>query len=73
MRKKIAAGNWKMNTTLDEGLKLASKVVHMAKDESLSETTIILSVPYTHIESIKKTIGNTTNVFIAAQTCHQEL
>ena len=73
MRKKIAAGNWKMNTTLDEGLKLASEVVHMAKDESLSETTIIMSVPYTHIESIKKTIGNATNVFIAAQNCHQEL
>jgi len=73
MRKKIAAGNWKMNTTLNEGLKLASEVVHMAKDESLSETTIIMSVPYTHIESIKKTIGNATNVFIAAQNCHQEV
>ena len=44
MRKKIAAGNWKMNTTLDEGLKLASEVVHLAKDESLSETTIIIAV-----------------------------
>jgi triosephosphate isomerase len=73
MRKKIAAGNWKMNTTLDEGLKLASEVVHMAKDESLSDTTIIISVPFTHLGSVKKIIGSATNVFIAAQNCHQEV
>ena len=73
MRKKIAAGNWKMNTTLKEGLKLASEIVHMSQNESLSDTTIIVSVPYTHIESIKKTIGHTKNVFIAAQNCHQKV
>ncbi|OUW37932.1 MAG: triose-phosphate isomerase [Flavobacteriaceae bacterium TMED184] len=73
MRKKIAAGNWKMNTTLNEGLKLASQVVHMSQDESLSDMIIIISVPYTHIESIKKTIVDTKNVFISAQNCHQKV
>ena len=73
MRKKIAAGNWKMNTTLEEGLKLASEVVHMAGDGLLSDTTVIMSVPYTHLQSIKKIIGSATNVLIAAQNCHQEV
>lgn len=73
MRKKIAAGNWKMNTTPEEGLKLASQVVHMAQDESISDTTIIMSVPYTHLESIKKIISPTKNILIAAQNCHQEV
>ena len=73
MRKKIIAGNWKMNTTLDEGLKLASEVVHMAEDGLLSDTTVIMSVPYTHLQSIKKIIGSATNVLIAAQNCHQEV
>ena len=73
MRKKITAGNWKMNTTPDEGLKLASQVVHLAQDESISDTTIIMSVPYTHIEKIKKIISPTKNILIAAQNCHQEV
>ena len=73
MRKKIVAGNWKMNTTPEEGLKLASQVIHMAQDESLSDTTIIMSVPFTHIESIKKIIPPTKNILIAAQNCHKEV
>lgn len=73
MRKKITAGNWKMNTTPDEGLKLASQVVHLAQDESISDTTIIMSVPYTHIEKIKKIISPTKNILIAAQNCHHEV
>ena len=39
MRKKIVAGNWKMNKTLEEGLALASEVVNMVKDEVKKETT----------------------------------
>ena len=33
MRKKIVAGNWKMNCTLSEAQKLASEVVNIQKDD----------------------------------------
>ena len=32
MRKYIVAGNWKMNTTVPEGVELAKAVVEKAKD-----------------------------------------
>ena len=32
MRKKIVAGNWKLNNTMDEGLKLTSEIVNMIND-----------------------------------------
>ena len=32
MRKYIVAGNWKMNTTVPEGVQLAKEVVEKAKD-----------------------------------------
>jgi len=35
MRKKIVAGNWKMNLTFDEGQKLTSEIVNMYKDEAM--------------------------------------
>jgi triosephosphate isomerase len=33
MRKKIIAGNWKMNKTFDEGMGLVSEISNMLKDE----------------------------------------
>ena len=32
MRKKVIAGNWKMNKNLEEGLALAAEVANIAKD-----------------------------------------
>lgn len=72
MRRQIAAGNWKMNTTLDEGVKLASEVVNIANDEISGEAQIILIPPFTHLHPVKKIIGNEKNIFLGAQNCHQE-
>lgn len=72
MRKNIAAGNWKMNTTLDEGLKLASEVVNMSEDEVSSDTVIIMAPPFTHLGAVAKLAEGKPNVFISAQNCHQE-
>ena len=71
MRKKIAAGNWKMNTTVEEGLKLASEVIHMAQDELITDVSVIMAVPFTHLVAVKKLIGSSSNVLLAAQNCHQ--
>jgi len=71
MRRKIAAGNWKMNTTIEEGMQLASEVIHMSTDEMINEVEIILIAPFTHLTNIKKLIGTKSNIFLGAQNCHE--
>ena len=42
MRRKIVAGNWKMNGTLDDAIKLTSEIVEMYKDEINSDVQVVL-------------------------------
>lgn len=72
MRKKIAAGNWKMNTTLQDGQQLASEVVNMAKDEVKSDVQIVLIPPFPFIGAVKSLVGASSNVTVGAQNCHEE-
>jgi triosephosphate isomerase len=73
MRTNIAAGNWKMNTTISEGMELASEVVNMANDEVIKNSIIILIPPFTHLHPIKKIIGDNHKVFLGAQNCHEKV
>lgn len=66
-RKKIAAGNWKMNTTIDEGIQLASEI---ANSERNKDVEVILGVPFTHLYPLKKKIPSRSKIKLAAQTCH---
>ncbi|MDW3196752.1 MAG: triose-phosphate isomerase [Cytophagales bacterium] len=72
MRKKIAAGNWKMNTALLDGQQLASEVVNMAKDEVKSDVKIVLIPPFPFIGAVKSLVGASDNVTVGAQNCHEE-
>ncbi len=72
MRKKIAAGNWKMNTNLQEGQQLASEVVNMAKDEVKGDVQIVLIPPFPFLGSVKALIGSVGNIAVGAQNCHEE-
>jgi triosephosphate isomerase len=69
MRKKIIAGNWKMNKNFEEGLALASEVVNMVKDEYQGGAHVVLIPPFTHIAAISKLISDTQNVSSGAQNC----
>jgi triosephosphate isomerase (TIM) len=72
MRKKIVAGNWKMNKHLDEALILASEVVHMVKDEVTSNTETVLCVPFVYLSTLAKYVEGVPNVSLGAQNCHQK-
>ncbi|WP_143962821.1 triose-phosphate isomerase [Litoribacter populi] len=72
MRKKIVAGNWKMNCTYDEGQKLTSEIVNMIKDERSKDVTVILNPPYLHLPSVKKLVGEVSNLFVGAQDCSDQ-
>ena len=66
MRKNIVAGNWKMNTTLAEGLALAKGL-----DEALKGKTpncdVIIGTPFTHLASVAAAI-DTNKILIRIRT-----
>lgn len=69
MRKKIVAGNWKMNTDYSEGISLFSEIVNIVRDEKKGDQIAIICAPYIHLNSLSKLGGDT--VKIGAQNCHQ--
>ncbi len=66
MRKPIIAGNWKMNLTPSEGLKLVNELKPLVKDASCE---VVVCVPATHIDAIGKAIKG-SNVKLGAENVH---
>ena len=69
MRKKIVAGNWKMNMDYNEGISLFSEIVNMVRDEKKGDQIAIICAPYIHINSLAQLGAGV--VKIGAQNCHQ--
>ncbi|WP_316767809.1 triose-phosphate isomerase [Pedobacter frigiditerrae] len=69
MRKKIVAGNWKMNLEYSEGISLFSEIVNMVRDEKKGDQTVVICSPFIHLNSLAQ-LGNGI-VKIGAQNCHQ--
>ncbi len=67
MRKKIVAGNWKMNTTLQEGVELA-KGVNEALKQSTPKCDVVIAVPFTHLASVNAVIDS-TKLGLGAENC----
>ena len=67
MRKNIVAGNWKMNTTLPEGLALAKELNETLKGKALN-CDVVIGVPFTHLASIAAAI-DTTKIGVSAENC----
>jgi triosephosphate isomerase len=69
MGKKIVAGNWKMNKNFEDGLKLASEVINIAKDELPSDVTLVIVPPFIHLVSISKLLEG-SKVKLGAQNVY---
>ena len=54
MRKKIVAGNWKMNLNFEEGVSLFSEIVNMVKDEVVGDQEVIVCSPFIHLSTVAK-------------------
>ena len=72
MRKKIVAGNWKMNKNYTDGISLFSEVLNMAKDELRGNQQVIVCAPYIHLNSLAQLSNGYQQVSIGAQNAHQE-
>lgn len=67
MRKKIVAGNWKMNTTVAEGVQLAKEVVAKSK-EVPANVKLVIAPPFTHLSSVAEVVKGSA-VGLSAQNC----
>ncbi len=67
MRKNIVAGNWKMNTTLQEGVKLAEEVNAAVKAADV-KCDVVICVPFTHLASISEKIDKNA-LGLGAENC----
>lgn len=76
MRKKIVAGNWKMNKTLPEGVGLIEQILKGLKETPVAkppeELIIVLAPPFILLERACQMVSTIKNVSVAAQNCHQK-
>lgn len=69
MRKNIVAGNWKMNTTLDEGVELANNVNTLLQGKK-AKCDVIVCVPFTHLTSVNAVLDPAL-VKLGAENCSE--
>ncbi len=71
MRKKIVAGNWKMNLGLAEGADLINDILADLPDLDANQQ-VVLAPPYLHLTRAVSQIQGAGGVYVAAQNCHHE-
>ena len=68
MRRKVIAGNWKMNKLPNEAMEFIEELAPLVKD---TKNEVILCVPYTDLFYSLLTVQG-TNIKIGAQNMHYE-
>lgn len=68
MRKAIIAGNWKMNKTVDEAVKMIEELKPLVKDASCD---VVVCPTFVCLDAVKKAVVG-SNIKVAAQNMHFE-
>ena len=71
MRKKIVAGNWKMNIDFTSGLSLFSEVLNMVNDEVRGDQEVVVCPPSLFVYSLAQLAKQNSRVSVGAQNSHQ--
>jgi triosephosphate isomerase len=71
MRKKIVAGNWKMNMNLEEGLSFAKTINQYFDEKPSQKAEVILCTPYIHLNGVSEIVKK-GRVALGAQNCSSE-
>lgn len=71
MRKKIVAGNWKMNKNLFEGKQLIEDII-TGCGPLQEDQEVIIAPPFTQLELAAHQLKAIPNFYLAAQNCHQK-
>jgi triosephosphate isomerase (TIM) len=69
LRKKLIAGNWKMNKTSADGLQLTKEIV--TEVGKVTDVDIVVCPPFTALESVAKALDGST-IKLGAQNMHHE-
>lgn len=69
-RRPLIAGNWKMNLSIDDSIRLVKKIA--AGTDHLEEVEVLVAPPFTALSPVKEAIRN-SRIFLAAQNMHWEM
>lgn len=67
MRKNIVAGNWKMNTTLQEGVALAKEINEALKGVE-TKCDVVIATPFIHLVSVVEAV-DAARIGVGAENC----
>ena len=71
MRKQIAAANWKMNLTLQQGAELLDAII--SKPHELKEhQQAVFAIPFPYLPMAQLKLSGKQGVFVAAQNCYSK-
>ncbi|MCB9232554.1 MAG: triose-phosphate isomerase [Bacteroidia bacterium] len=71
MRKKIVAGNWKMNLTWDDSQALAMELAMLQSTQGQSGPEMILAPAFPNLVAVAQAIKGAAGMHLAAQNVHQ--
>lgn len=69
MRKKIVAGNWKMNMDFNEGIALAKEINSQYTETPLSGKEVVLCTPFIHLSGVASVL-DVKGISAGAQNCN---
>ena len=69
MRKKIVAGNWKMNTTLEDAGQLVSDILENLPPQAAVEK--IVFPPFPFLKNVAQLLAHADNFYLGAQNCSE--
>ncbi|MCF6351087.1 MAG: triose-phosphate isomerase [Flavobacteriaceae bacterium] len=70
MRKKIVAGNWKMNLTKDESIKLVKTISTEIQNQNIKNNRIIIAPVSINLHAVLNNVGNDKRIEYASQNMH---
>ncbi|MBC9931879.1 triose-phosphate isomerase [Chitinophaga qingshengii] len=71
MRKKIVAGNWKMNLTLAQGEQLINDILQAGLKLAEGQE-VVVATPFPYLTKAKSLLKNYPGFYVAAQNCASE-
>lgn len=71
MRKKIVAGNWKMNLDIEQGKALVNEIL-AGLPELSDRHKVIICPPFINLHQVAELTVSANRVYVGAQNCHTE-
>ena len=72
MRRRIVAGNWKMNTTYAEAMELVDGLKASLTEEVVGETGVIITPPALYLSDVVGALVDNEYIAVAAQNVHEK-